>query len=334
MAGSTIVSDYLGITEKERILAVLPFNFDAGLNQIMTAFQQCASLIMINFVFAREIVKMLEKESITGLAGVPTLWSLLSQPQSTLAKTPLPALRYITNTGGAMPQPVLAKLREYLPQTQIFLMYGLTEAFRSTYLPPDQVDSRPTSIGKAIPDTEILVINEQGNPCKPGEIGELVHRGPTVSLGYWGYSDLTDQVLRPYPFAAPQLRDWEKVCYSGDLVKLDEEGYIYFVGRRDTMIKSSGFRISPTEVEEVIFRCGQVVGAAVIGIPDEVLGQHIKAFVVRKSDSDISPEAILTFCAEHLPRYMVPQELDLLNELPKTPSGKVDYPALRRREGL
>jgi acyl-CoA ligase (AMP-forming) (exosortase A-associated) len=334
MAGSTIVSDYLGITEKERILAVLPFNFDAGLNQIMTAFQQCASLIMINFVFAREIVKMLEKESITGLAGVPTLWSLLSQPQSTLAKTPLPALRYITNTGGAMPQPVLAKLREYLPQTQIFLMYGLTEAFRSTYLPPDQVDSRPTSIGKAIPDTEILVINEQGNPCKPGEIGELVHRGPTVSLGYWGYPDLTDQVLRPYPFAAPQLRDWEKVCYSGDLVKLDEEGYIYFVGRRDTMIKSSGFRISPTEVEEVIFRCGQVVGAAVIGIPDEVLGQHIKAFVVRKSDSDISPEAILTFCAEHLPRYMVPQELDLLNELPKTPSGKVDYPALRRREGL
>ena len=231
-------------------------------------------------------------------------------------------------------QAVLAKLREYLPQTKIFLMYGLTEAFRSTYLPPDQVDSRPTSIGKAIPDTEILVINEQGNPCKPGEIGELVHRGPTVSLGYWGYPDLTDQVLRPYPFAAPQLRDWEKVCYSGDLVKLDEEGYIYFVGRRDTMIKSSGFRISPTEVEEVIFRCGQVVGAAVIGIPDEVLGQHIKAFVVRKSDSDISPETILTFCAENLPRYMVPQELDLLNELPKTPSGKVDYPALRRREGL
>ena len=334
MAGSTIVSDYLGITEKERILAVLPFNFDAGLNQIMTAFQQCASLVMMQFVFAREIVKMLEKESITGLAGVPTLWSLLSQPQSTLAKTPLPALRYITNTGGAMPQPVLAKLREYLPQTQIFLMYGLTEAFRSTYLPPDQLDSRPTSIGKAIPDTEILVINEQGNPCKPGEIGELVHRGPTVSMGYWGHPDLTDKVLRPYPFAAPQLRDWEKVCYSGDLVKLDDEGYIYFIGRRDTMIKSSGFRISPTEVEEVIFQYGHVVGAAVIGIPDEVLGQHIKAFVVRKNNSDFSPEAIMTFCAEHLPRYMVPQAVEFLDELPKTPSGKVDYPALRRREGL
>lgn len=334
MAGSTIVSDYLGITEKERILAVLPFNFDAGLNQIMTAFQQCASLVMMQFVFAREIVKMLEKESITGLAGVPTLWSLLSQPQSTLEKTPLPALRYITNTGGAMPQPVLAKLRECLPQTQIFLMYGLTEAFRSTYLPPDQLDSRPTSIGKAIPDTEILVINEQGNPCKPGEIGELVHRGPTVSMGYWGHPDLTDKVLKPYPFAAPQLRDWEKVCYSGDLVKLDEEGYIYFIGRRDTMIKSSGFRISPTEVEEVIFQCGHVVGAAVIGIPDEVLGQHIKAFVVRKNNSDFSPEAIMAFCAEHLPRYMVPQAVEFLDELPKTSSGKVDYPALRRREGL
>ena len=185
VAGSRIVSAYLEITESERILAVLPFSFDAGMNQLMAAFEKGGTLVLINFTFAREIVQMLLKERITGLAGVPTLWSLLAQPNSTLNKQPLPVLRYITNTGGAMPQAVLKVLRAVLPATKIFLMYGLTEAFRSTYLPPEELDRRPTSMGKAIPDTEILVLNEHGGLCKPGEIGELVHRGPTVSLGYW-----------------------------------------------------------------------------------------------------------------------------------------------------
>jgi acyl-CoA synthetase (AMP-forming)/AMP-acid ligase II len=246
----------------------------------------------------------------------------------------LPSLRYITNTGGAMPQTVLRVLRDALPSTKIFLMYGLTEAFRSTYLPPDELDRRPTSMGKAIPNTEILVINEHGQPCKPGEVGELVHRGPTVSLGYWGHPELTDRVLRPNPTSPPELRDGEKVCYSGDLVKTDEEGFIYFVGRRDTMIKSSGFRISPTEVEQVLFQSGKVQGAAVIGIPDELLGQHIKAFVVPKDGASLASEALMAYCGEHLPRYMVPKTVEFLSELPKTSSGKVDYPALRRREGL
>ncbi len=334
VAGSSIVSTYLEITERDRILAILPFSFDAGLNQLMTAFQQGGTLVMMTFVFAREIVAMLARERITGLAGVPTLWSLLAQPNSSLARTPLPDLRYITNTGGAMPQTVLRALRQALPSTRIFLMYGLTEAFRSTYLPPEELDRRPTSIGKAIPNTEILVVNEEGRPCKPGEVGELVHRGPTVSLGYWGRPDLTAQVLRPHPFLPPEVGGDEKVCYSGDLVRMDEEGFLYFVGRRDAMIKSSGYRVSATEVEEVLYQSGKLRGAAVIGVPDELLGQAIKAFVVPRDGEIVDPAALIEFCAGRMPRYMVPASIEVLDELPKTSSGKVDYPALRRREGL
>ena len=333
VAGSRIVSTYLGITENERILAVLPFSFDAGMNQLMTAFEKGATCILINFVFAREIVQVLLKEKVTGLAGVPTLWSLLAQPNSTLAKQPLPHLRYITNTGGAMPQAVLKVLRHALATTKIFLMYGLTEAFRSTYLPPEELDRRPTSMGKAIPNTEILVLNENGQLCKPGEVGELVHRGPTVSLGYWNRPEDTARALRPNPLLPPELADCERVCYSGDLVKMDEDGFLYFVGRRDTMIKSSGFRISPTEVEEVLFQSGKLRGAGVIGIPDETLGQSIKAFVVPRDGEPLDMDSLTTYCAEKMPRYMVPKAFEVLTELPKTSSGKVDYPALRRREG-
>lgn len=334
MAGSTIVSTYLEITEKERILAVLPFSFDAGMNQLMTAFQQGGTLVLINFIFAKEIVSTLAKERITGLAGVPTVWSLLAQSHSTLERTPLPDLRYITNTGGAMPQNVLAILRRVLPTTKIVLMYGLTEAFRSTYLPPEELDRRPTSMGKAIPDTEILVLNEKNQLCAPGEIGELVHRGPTVSMGYWGQPETTNKVLRPNPLLPPELGDCERVCYSGDLVKMDEDGFLYYVGRRDTMIKSSGFRISPTEVEEALFQSGQIRHAAVIGVPDEVLGQTIKAFVVPLNGDPVNTDGLITFCSAKIPRYMVPKAVEVLSELPKTSSGKVDYPALRRREGL
>src|SRR5580658_1499782 len=334
VAGSRIVSTYLGITENERILAVLPFSFDAGMNQLMTAFEKGATLVLINFVFGRDIVKSLLKERITGLAGVPTLWSLITQSNSTLDKQLLPDLRYITNTGGAMPQAVLKLLRQFLPTTKIFLMYGLTEAFRSTYLPPEELDRRPTSMGKAIPDTEILVLKEDGKLCEPGEIGELVHRGPTVSLGYWNRPEDTARALRPNPVLSPAMGDCERVCYSGDLVKTDDEGFLYFVGRRDTMIKSSGFRISPTEIEEVLFQTGKLRGAAAIGIPDEVLGQVVKVFVVAKDSTQLDPQELLSVCAEKMPRYMVPKFLEVLDELPKTSSGKVDYPALRRREGL
>ena len=334
MAGSSIVSTYLGITDKDRLLAVLPFSFDAGLNQLMTAFQQGGTLVILQFTFAREIVQTMAREHITGVGGVPTLWTLLAQTHSTLHKTPLPQLRYITNTGGAMPQTVLASLRSALPTTKIFLMYGLTEAFRSTYLPPEELERRPTSMGKAIPNTEILVVNENGRSCQPGEVGELVHRGPTVFLGYWGQPELTKKVLRPHPFLPPELGEGETVCYSGDLVKTDEDGFLYYVGRRDTMIKSSGYRISPTEVEEALFQSGEILGAAVIGVPDDVLGQHVKAFVVAKDNATRDTKRLLAFCAELIPHYMIPKLVEYLDELPKTTSGKVDYPALRRRAGL
>jgi acyl-CoA ligase (AMP-forming) (exosortase A-associated) len=332
MAGSTIVSTYLEISDRERILAVLPFSFDAGMNQLMTAFQQGATIVLIKFVFAKEIIDALLAEGITGLAGVPTVWSLLAN--GGILKYKFADLRYITNTGGAMPQSVLKVLREALPSTKIFLMYGLTEAFRSTYLPPEELDRRPTSMGRAIPDTEILVLNERGERCQPGEVGELVHRGPTVSMGYWGNPEATDRVLKPNPLLPPELGDCEKVCYSGDLVKMDDDGFLYYVGRRDTMIKSSGYRISPTEVEEVLFQTGKIRQAAVIGIPDEVLGQTIKAFIVAKDGAPLDCDAIQDFCVEKMPRHMVPKQFEVLQELPKTSSGKVDYPALRRREGL
>lgn len=334
IAGASIVSDYLGITESDRILAALPFSFDAGLNQLTTAIQQGGTAVLIKFVFGRDIVQKLISERITGLAGVPTLWSLLAQPSSGLQKERPEHLRYITNTGGAMPQTVLKTLRELLPDTKIFLMYGLTEAFRSTYLPPEQLERRPTSMGRAIPDTEILVVNERGEECKPGEIGELVHRGPTVSMGYWGNEEATNKVLRPNPLASSELGAQERVCYSGDLVRKDEDGFLYFVGRRDTMIKCSGHRISPTEVEEVLFQSGQIRQAAVIGIPDDVMGQVIKAFVVPRNEIHLEVSKLLAYCSERVPRYMVPRHVDVLEELPKTSSGKVDYPALKRREGL
>jgi len=334
MAGSSIVSDYLGIASNDRIVGVLPLSFDAGLNQLMTAIQQGSTYVPMTFVFALDIVKMLQRENITGMAGVPTLWSLMAQPNSSLSKVALPHLRYITNTGGRMPQPVLNALRKALGKTQIVLMYGLTEAFRSTYLPPEELDRRPTSIGRAIPNTEILVVNEQGQPCKPGETGELIHRGPTVSMGYWGQPELTARVLKPHPFLPGELGDSERVCYSGDLVTMDEEGFLYFVGRRDNMLKSSGFRISPNEVEEVLFQSGILREAAVIGIPDAALGHVIKAYVAPRDGESINQGSLLAFCAGQMPRYMVPKTVEVLETLPKTTSGKVDYPALRRREGL
>jgi len=332
IAGASIVSEYLQITEEDRLLAALPFSFDAGLNQLTTAIQQAGTLVLIDFVFAKEIVDVLEQERITGLAGVPPLWSLLSQPSSGLRSRDLPALRYITNTGGAMPEKVLAALREALPTTEVFLMYGLTEAFRSTYLPPEELDRRPTSMGKAIPDTQILLINDKGQPCGPDEPGELVHHGPTVSLGYWGRLDLTDQVLRPHPCPPPGLPACERVCYSGDLVKMDEEGFLYFVGRRDNLIKCSGFRVSPTEVEEAIFSSGKIREAGVIGIPDDVLGQQIKAFVVPAEGQSVTAEELLDHCVARMPRHMQPRSIEFLDALPKTSSGKIDYAALQRRQ--
>lgn len=330
LAGAEIVSDYLSISHGDRLLAVLPFSFDAGLNQLTTAFQQGAALVLMRFLFAREIVAKLASERITGLAGVPSLWSLLAQPSSTLSATDLPDLRYITNTGGAMQQKVLSSLRDALPTTKVFLMYGLTEAFRSTYLPPEELDRRPTSIGKAIPNSEIMVINDNGKRCGPDEIGQLIHHGPTVAMGYWGHPKLTAEIFRPHPFPPPGSADAGKVVYSGDMVKLDAEGFLYFVGREDNQLKSAGFRVSPTEVEEALFECAALQDAAVIGLPDPVLGHRICAFVVPAEGTYVDGDDLLAECAAVIPRHMVPKSVEVVDSLPKTGNGKIDYQALLR----
>ena len=330
LAGAEIVSEYLSIGNSDRILAALPLSFDAGLNQVTTAILKGATTTMISFTFGREIVRTLIDEEITGLAGVPSLWNLLTRPSSGLGKQPLSSLRYITNTGGKMPQSVLKTLRSQLPDTNVVLMYGLTEAFRSTYLPPDQVDERPTSMGKPIPRTDVFVINELGNLCEADEVGELVHDGPTVSMGYWGYPELTAKVLRPHPLHDRAEATSGPVCYSGDLVRKDADGYFYFVGRRDNQIKSSGFRISPTEVEDVIAKMSSVSQSAVVGAPDDVLGQHLVAFIIPTENAEFEAADVIGHCAKLLPRHMVPKRVEIVDCIPQTSSGKVNYPALRK----
>lgn len=328
IAGSRIVSTYLEISATERILSIVPFSFDYGLNQLLTSVEHGATIALLQFRFPFEIVKALQDEAVTGLAGVPLIWAGLIHRASGLREVRLPALRYITNTGGAVPTSTVRTLRELLPTTKIFLMYGLTEAFRSTYLPPSEVDRRPGSIGKAIPETEITVVNAEGRPAKPGEPGILMHRGPTVSLGYWGKPELTREVLRPHPFI-PADQGGDLVCYSGDLVKTDEEGFIYYIGRSDGQIKSQGYRISPAEVEEVLMQGGRLSAAAVIGLPDPNAGENVHAVVVPAGHDTIDTVEILHACALRLPSYMVPKTIETVSALPKTPNGKIDYEALR-----
>jgi acyl-CoA ligase (AMP-forming) (exosortase A-associated) len=326
LAGTRIVRTYLDITGEDRILSILPFSFDYGLNQLLTAIEQRATLVLGAFKLGDELVGLLARHRITGLAGVPTIWAVLSRAAPSMARTQLPHLRYITNSGGAVPEATVRRLRSLLPSTSIYLMYGLTEAFRSTYLPPEEVDRRPTSIGKAIPECEVFPLTADGRRAKPGEPGILVHRGPTVSMGYWRRPEDTARVLRPHPLR-PATEGGEIVCWSGDLVTEDEDGFLYFVGRQDAMIKSAGFRISPTEVEDVLMASGAFRHVAAIGIPDEWLGQRLVAVGVANG-AGVDVAGVLKAAAERLPAHMVPARIDLVASLPTTPNGKVDYKAL------
>jgi acyl-CoA ligase (AMP-forming) (exosortase A-associated) len=326
LAGARIVRTYLEIGPEDRILSLLPFSFDYGLNQLLTSVEQGAMLVLLSFQLGDEIVRALDRHRITGLAGVPTIWAFLTRAAPSLVRTKLPNLRYITNSGGAVPSNTVKRLRELLPSTRVFLMYGLTEAFRSTYLPPEELDRRPTSIGKAIPECEIFLVRADGERAKPGESGILVHRGPTVSLGYWNRPEDTARVLRPHPFR-PAAVGGETVCYSGDLAMQDEDGFLYFVGRDDAMIKSAGFRISPTEVEEALMASGQFRHVAVIGLPDAWTGQRVHAVAVASTDG-VDTAQVLKQASETLPAYMVPKQIEIVDALPMTPNGKVDYKRL------
>lgn len=331
LAGARIVRTYLGVSPNDRILSILPFSFDYGLNQLLKVVEQGATLVLGSFRFGDDLVRLLADNQITGLAGVPTMWSVLTRAAPSLARTSLPHLRYITNSGGAVPSATVTRLQELLPTTSIFLMYGLTEAFRSTYLPPDQVSVRPTSIGKAIPECEVFPLTADGRRAKPGEPGILVHRGPTVSLGYWNRPEDTAQVLRRNPFNGADTGG-DILCWSGDLVTEDEEGYLYFVAREDGMIKSAGFRISPTEVEEVLMATGVFKHVAVIGLKDEWVGQKVHAVAVAL-EPDVDTKAILAQAAKSLPTHMMPARIELVDALPTTPNGKVDYQHLKRERG-
>ncbi len=331
LAGARIVADYLEIGAEDRTLAALPLSFDAGLNQLITALWTGSTVVFPGLLHGRAIVRTLAEERITGMGGVPPLWGLVVREDAGLGERALPDLRYVSNTGGALPRPVLDALRAALPTTKVFLMYGLTEAFRSTYLPPEELDRRPSSIGKAIPDTEIFVVDEDGRLCEPGEVGELVHRGPTVSLGYWGRPEATAEVLRPNPFAAAGRSDGERVCYSGDLVRRDEEGFLHFVGRRDGLIKSMGFRVSRTEIEAILCEHPAIREAAVVGVDDEARGTRIEAFVTLREGASPTSAELFAHCAEHAPHYMVPGGIEVVESFPLTGSGKIDYVGLRRR---
>jgi len=332
IVGARIVTTYLENKHDDRLLGVLPLTFDAGLNQVTCSALLGMTYVMKSFRFPGEIVDTLLKEKITGFAGIPTIWLLLLQIGSPVYKNKFEHLSYITNTGGVLPVHAIEKLKKVFTETRIFLMYGLTEAFRSTYLPPGELDKRPTSMGKAIPGVEILVVNKEGKLCGPGEPGELVHRGPTVSLGYWGDTEKTRKVFRPNHFLFDGMEHTERLVYSGDIVTKDDEGYLYFVGREDFMIKCHGHRISPTEIEDTLYSSGRIKLTAAIGVPDSIRGQSIKVFIVPQDGDPLDEEDILSFCAEKLPAFMTPRYIDIMQDLPRTGSGKIDLALLRRPE--
>jgi len=325
--GAQSVSSYLGNSPEDRILAVLPFSFDAGFSQLSTGLSVGATVVLHDYLLPADVVKIVEKQEITGITGVPPLWIQLGEqnwPQGAGD-----SLRYFANTGGKMPVETLKTLRRIFRNASPYLMYGLTEAFRSTYLPPAYVDAKPESIGIAIPNAEILVVGDDGHICGPGESGELVHRGPLVSLGYWNDPEKTAARFKPVPNAQPELPMTELAVWSGDTVRLDEDGFLYFVGRRDEMIKTSGYRVSPTEVEELAYASGHVAEVAAIGIADEKLGQRI-VLVAKPVQAGQEPtRALIESIQRSAPNYMVPHDVFWRDSLPRNANGKLDRKRIR-----
>ena len=326
LEGARAVTSYLAISRRDRIASLLPFSFDYGLNQLLCAVSTGATLVVERASLADTVVRTLHDQKVTVLPCVPPLWLQLLDVQN-FRSQPVPSLRAMTNTGGRLPATAVRELRQAQPHAQLFLMYGLTEAFRSTYLPPEEADRRPDSIGRAIPGAEILVVKEDGSPCAPGEVGELVHRGPTVTMGYWNDPEATSGVFRANPLRPPGAPSGERVVFSGDLVRRDEDGFLYFVGRRDGMIKTLGYRVSPDEVAEVVYASGEVGECIVRAEPDDVRGARIVAFVVLKEGGSL--ERLTGFCRTELPRYMQPARFEVRDSLPRTTSGKHDGKVLQ-----
>lgn len=328
VAGAKSVASYLENGPHDTVLAALPLSFDAGFSQLSTAFHAGARVVLLNYLMPRDVLKALAQEGVTGLTAVPPLFIQLAQLE--WPTTINQSLRYFANTGGRMPRETLNALRQRVPSAKPFLMYGLTEAFRSTYLPPEEVDLRPDSIGKAIPNAEILVLREDGTPCGPDEPGELVHRGALVALGYWNDPEKTAErykALRPgTPGHQQGLPLPEYAVFSGDTVRRDADGFLYFIGRRDEMIKTSGYRVSPTEVEEMVYATGLVDECVAFGVEHPMLGNAIHLIAAcahstgSKGINDLKNE-----CRLRMPAYMVPSSIEMVTgPLPRNPNGKID----------
>ena len=326
VAGAKSVASYLQNRPDDILLAALPLSFDAGFSQLTTAFHSGASVVLLNYLLPRDVLHAIEREHVTGLTGVPPLYIQLAQLRWPAAANQ--HLRYFANTGGRMPRETLSLLRQQLPAAKPYLMYGLTEAFRSTYLPPEEVDRRPDSIGKAIPNAEILVLREDGSACAVDEPGELVHRGPLVASGYWNDAEKTAERFKLLPQAARPggLQLPEYAVFSGDTVRRDSEGFLYFIGRRDEMMKTSGYRVSPTEVEEVLYATRLVGECVAFGVDHPTLGQAIQVIATAPvGESSIDLEALQSQCRQLMPAYMLPAGIELQpGPLPRNPNGKID----------
>jgi acyl-CoA ligase (AMP-forming) (exosortase A-associated) len=321
IVGAESVSSYLGNASDDVILSVLPLSFDAGLSQVTTAFSVGAHCVLMNYLLPREVPKLCERHGVTGLTCVPPLWLQLADvpwPDAAARR-----VRYWANTGGKMPHATLDRLRGIFTEADPYLMYGLTEAFRSTYLDPSEVDRRPGSIGKAIPNAEILVLRPDGTACQPGEEGELVHRGALVALGYWNDPIRTAERFRLVHHPNQDWRAPETAVWSGDTVVTDDEGFLYFVGHKDEMIKTSGYRVSPSEIEEAAYNTGLVRDAVAIGVEDEALGHRI-VLVATPTAAELDVDALTAALKQILPLYMVPSRIDVRDEVHRSPNGKYD----------
>ncbi len=310
------------------ILDVLPLSFTYGLSQLLIATYVGAALVLErSFAYPYQAVKRVVEERVTGFPGVPTIFATLLQMQE-VTPADFEHVRYVTNAGAALAPAHLAGVRQLFSNAEVFLMHGLTECVRTTYLPPEELDRRPTSVGRGMPNEELFVMDVNGTPVRPGEVGELVVRGANVMKGYWGRPEETARALK--------LGDnpWERWLYTGDLFTVDEEGFLYFVSRKDDIIKSRGEKVSPLEVENVINELPDILEVAVLGVPDELLGEAIKAVVVLREDSKLTSKAIIGHCARRLENFMVPKYVSFEESLPKTTSGKIRRTTLKEREDL
>lgn len=314
VAAATSISDYLGNTEDDVILDVLPLSFDYGLYQVFLAFKVGARLILErSFVYATVMLDLLVRERVTGLPIVPMLAVLLLKHDLSAYEL---SLRYITNTGAVLPPAHIEALRDRFPNVRLFSMYGLTECKRVSFLPPEEIDERPTSVGKPMDNVEVFVADESGRLHETGA-GELVIRGSNVMQGYWRAPEATARVLKPGRFPDEQL------LYTGDHFHIDGDGYMYFQGRLDDLIKSRGQRVSPREVENVIYEVPGVTAVSVVGIPDEMRGSYIKAFVCFEREQSMTEQEVIRHCAQRLEDFMVPRVVEFVDSIPTTESGKL-----------